>query len=176
MNTIKYPHVFVSREGHVLILRGWRYPALFLSASRAREWAEKRYLSHAIEVHGVLPNLVVASMAAAGSKFSLLRSPPEDPILRDREFLTFEAPNGLTIMLINDDLLALAHVERFKILDADIVVSPSFYRVLHRTREVRLTADEIVHADIATWCQHRDSKPDVSEHRLLALYEEALRA
>jgi len=176
VNTTKYPKVLVSDQGDVLILRGWRYPALFLSASRAREWVEKRYLSHTMEIHGVLANLVVASMAAAGSKLSLIKGPLEDPILGRREFLAFEAPNGMRVVVIDDDLLVLAHADRIKLLDVDMVVSPSYYRVLPRSKDVRLSVDEIVHAGVPTWTQRQEPKPDVSDRRLLALYEEALRS
>jgi len=175
MNTNSYPRVLVSDEGHVLILRGWRYPALVLSAFHARQWAERRYLSQAMEVHGVLANAVIASLVFAGSKFSLRKGSSEDPLLKRCDILMFEASNGMCVAVLGDDLLVLAHGERLSVLEADLVVGPSYYRVLERKTDLRLGIGEIVNADLTMIVRRQDPKPDVSERCLLALYEEALR-
>lgn len=175
VNTGKYPQVLLSDQGQVLILRGWRYPALLLSAFDARQWADKDYLSNAIEIHGVLANTVIASLVFAGSHFSLNKGAPEDLLLKDRNVLKFETPNGMRVSVVEDDLLVLAHAERLNALEANLVVSPSYYRVMERKTEVRLGVEEIVNSDLAMVFRRQEPKPEVSERRLLALYEEALR-
>jgi hypothetical protein len=173
--TLSYPRVLVSDEGHVLILRGWRYPALVLSACYAKQWADRRYLSNAVEIHGVLANAVIVSLVSAGSKFSLSKRSSLDPLLKHSDILVFEAPNGMRVAVVDDDLLVLAHGERLGLLEADLVVSPSYYRVMQSKTEARLDVGEIVNADLTMFVRRQDPKPDVSERRLLALYEEALR-
>jgi hypothetical protein len=177
VNTQSYPRVLSSELGDALVLRGWRYPTLFLSAAQARFWAEKRFMSQPVEIHGPMANALIAAMAEAGAKFSVVRCLADDPVLQHTHLWLFELPNGLRSVVVDDDFMVLVHHQRFNSLRADFIVGPSFIHTGDMKPEARALAADIIHADpTPTSGTRRLSKPDLSERNLIDLYLKSLKA
>ncbi len=122
------PLVLISKAGDALFFQGPENPALFVPAYTPRRGAVAR--DQFIAITGPLCLAVLAVMFAAKAQFSVIRHTGDDAMPRSGIFLLFDLPNGLKVVVVDNDLVVAQHHQLFAKKGYKLLVGPNLCQTL----------------------------------------------